>query len=92
MADKDSPTAPPASTPPLRSQSAPSAESVAPSIRDHAERLKLAPWQVAAVLARMCGEHDEDGARVYPDGASLNTRIAVADFDGALDVALTGRI
>ena len=34
------------------------------------------------MLARMGGEHDKDGARVYP-GVSLNTRISDAVFDAA---------
>jgi hypothetical protein len=62
-----------------------------PTIREHAERKALAPWQLAALMARLSGEHI-DGKRRFVDGVSLTTRMSVADFDGALDVTLHGRI
>jgi len=66
---------------------------LAPTIRDHAERLKLAPWQVTAIVARMHGDHDADGlVRTFPIGVDANTRLSVPEFDAAADVALKGRI
>jgi hypothetical protein len=63
----------------------------AATIREHAERKALAPWQLAALMARLNGEY-VDGKRRFVDGVSLTTRMTVEDFDGALDVALHGRI
>lgn len=87
--------APPALTPPVR----PAADAAAviapdapPTIRDHAARLDLAPWQIAATVARLHGEHDADGKRVFPAGVDLNTRMSVEDFAAAADTALHGRI
>lgn len=55
-----------------------------PTIRDHAERLKLLDWQVKATIARLHGS--------FVDGASLNTRMSAIDFEAAVDVTLHGRI
>lgn len=85
--DDQKPPAPPVGT----GTSARAAEAD-PTIRDHAERTQLAPWQVAAIVARLHGVHDEDGARVFPDGVSMTTRMSVADFDEATEVALKGRV
>lgn len=63
-----------------------------PTIRDHVERAQLEPWQVAAIVARLHGTHDKDGERVFPDGVSMTTRMTVADFDQAAEVALKGRV
>lgn len=86
MADQDWPEAP----------SAPKAKvspvSEVPTIRDHAERLQLDPWQVGAVVARMNGEHDDKGVRKFPQGVSVTTRIGETEFDAALHIALHGRV
>lgn len=88
MAENDQPPAPPAAV----QTSALRAPVLLPTIRDHAERHELKPWQVGAVIARLHGVHDEDGKRVFPDGTSLTTRMSDDDFDAALDVALHGRV
>ena len=87
MEKPDSPPAPSAPTPPVRAEE----PALLPTIRDHAERLQLLPWQVAAIVARLHGEH-VDGKRLFADGASLNTRMSDADFDAAAQRALHGRI
>ncbi len=88
MSDKD-----PAPKAPKSSDVRPADEAAAlPTIRDHAEAKKFAPWQVAAIVARIHGAHDENGARVHKDGVSANTRMSEADFDAAAKLALTGRI
>jgi hypothetical protein len=68
------------------------AEQLEPTIRDHAERLQLAPWKVEAVVRRLHGTHDEDGERVFEKGVSHNTRMTEAEFDAALELALHGRV
>jgi hypothetical protein len=65
---------------------------VLPTIRDHAERAQLAPWQVAVVIARLNGDHDKDGKRRFVDGVGLTTRMSDDAFDKALQVALHGRV
>jgi hypothetical protein len=62
-----------------------------PTVRDHIERLTLARWQSAALMARLCGEH-VDGVRRFPDGVSLNTRMTVEEFDAAVQVLTQGRV
>lgn len=92
MDDETKPPAPPVGTqPPAQETKQPAAE-LLPTVRDHAERLGLVPWQVGAIVARLHGTHDEDGDRVFPDGASLTTRMSDEDFDAAADVALHGRV
>jgi hypothetical protein len=78
----DDPTPPLAPTVPVRVQEAPTL----PTIRDHAERLELAPWKVKAVIARLHGSRE-----LTAPGVDLNTRMSQSDFDAALDVALHGR-
>lgn len=78
--------------PPVGTDISVHAAELEPTIRDHAERLKLASWQVAAIIARLHGIHDEDDERVFVDGVSLVTRMSVADFDEAAEVALKGRV
>jgi len=86
MDEKDQPPA----APPVAAQT--SAPELLPTIRDHAERLELAPWKVGAVIARLHGTHDEKGKRVFEHGVSLTTRISDADFDAALELTLHGRV
>jgi hypothetical protein len=88
MADNDKPPVPPVG----EKTSAPVSPTLLPTVRDHAERLQLKPWQVGAVVARLNGEHDEEGVRVFPEGVSLTTRMTDEEFDAAADVALHGRV
>lgn len=86
MPDKDEPLL--GSPPPVRAQAAPAA--ALPTIRDHAERLKLERWQVSTIVARLHGEH-VDGKRCFESGVDANTRMSETDFDAAMQRALHGR-
>jgi len=87
------PVSAPPPAPPAPAEEAPAVEErVEPTVRDHAARLELEPWQIATIVARMNGEHDADGKRVFAKGVDLNTRLTDTDFDAALKTALHGRI
>jgi hypothetical protein len=88
MADQDSPPAPKAPfVAPLPIAAVPKEAPSAPTIRDHAERCSLQPWQVKAVIARLHGLREPGAAEV-----SEVTRMDSDTFDEALDQALHGRI
>lgn len=84
--DTHAPEAPAPATAAVEAPTA-AAPAEAPTVRDHAERLQLKPWEREAVIRRMHGERDE-GA---PD-VNANTRLDEEAFTAALTRALHGRV